>query len=111
MTTTEPRAAFRTMVESTADDWRIIADQHVPYTNALPERVLAHLRLLDGEHGGFPVDRLTHSLQTAHRAERAGRSDQYVLCALLHDIGDTLAPRDHASIAAAIVKPYVSPEL
>ena len=111
MTTTEPRAAFRTMVESTAEDWRIIADQHVPYTHALPERVLAHLRLLDGEHGGFPVDRLTHSLQTAHRAERAGRSDQYVLCALLHDIGDTLSPYDHASIAAAMLKPFVAPEL
>jgi predicted HD phosphohydrolase len=73
--------------------------------------VLDHLRLLDGDFGGFAVDRLTHSLQTAHRAERAGRSDQYVLCALLHDIGDTLGPYDHASIAAAIVKPFVPAEL
>lgn len=110
MTTTEPRAAFRTMVESTAEDWRIIADQHVPYAHALPERVLAHLRLLDGEHGGFPVDRLTHSLQTAARAERAGRDDAYVLCALLHDIGDTLGSYNHPDIGAAIVRPFVSPE-
>jgi predicted HD phosphohydrolase len=111
MTTTEPRAAFTTMVESTPADWQIITGQMTPYIHALPERVLDHLRLLDGEFGGFPVDRLTHSLQTAHRAERAGRSDQYVLCALLHDIGDTLGPYDHASIAAAIVRPFVAPEL
>ncbi|MDT7546092.1 MAG: hypothetical protein QOE99_2202 [Actinomycetota bacterium] len=111
MTTTEPRAAFSTMVESTVEDWQIITGQMTPYIHALPGRVLDHLRLLDGEFGGFPVDRLTHSLQTAHRAERAGRSDQYVLCALLHDIGDTLGPYDHASIAAAIVKPFVRPEL
>ena len=108
---TEPRAAFRSMLESTAEDWQIIADQHAPYARALPERVLDHLRLLDGEHGGFPVDRLTHSLQTAHRAERAGKDDAYVLCALLHDIGDTLSPYDHASIAAAMVKPFVPAEL
>jgi predicted HD phosphohydrolase len=111
MTTTEPRAAFATMVESTADDWQVIAGQMAPYIHALPQRVLDHLRLLDGEFGGFPVDRLTHSLQTAHRAERAGRSDQYVLCALLHDIGDTLGPYDHAPIAAAMVRPFVAPEL
>jgi predicted HD phosphohydrolase len=77
----------------------------------LPDRVLAHLRLLDGDYGGFPVDRLTHSLQTAARAERAGRDDAYVFCALMHDIGDTLGSFNHADIAAAIVKPFVSAEL
>jgi predicted HD phosphohydrolase len=111
MTTTDQRAAFTTMVDSTADDWQIITRQQTPYIHALPGRVLDHLRLLDGEFGGFPVDRLTHSLQTAHRAERAGRSDEYVLCALLHDIGDTLGPYDHASIAADIIRPFVAPEL
>jgi predicted HD phosphohydrolase len=74
----------------------------------LPDRVLDHLRLLDGDFGGFAVDRLTHSLQTATRAYRANRDDEYVACALLHDIGDTLGPFNHADIAAAIVKPFVS---
>ena len=55
--------------------------------------MLAHLRLLDGDYGGYAVDRLTHSLQTATRAERDGRDEEYVVCALLHDIGDTLAQR------------------
>jgi predicted HD phosphohydrolase len=78
---------------------------------ALPDRVLAHLRLLGEDSGGFAVDRLTHSLQTAARAENAGRDDAYVLCALLHDIGDTLGAYNHADVAASIVKPFVSEEL
>ncbi len=53
--------------------------------SALPDRLLAQLRLLDNEHGGFAVDRLTHSLQTAHRAEADGRDDSYLVCALVND--------------------------
>jgi predicted HD phosphohydrolase len=99
------------MAESTGEDWSIIAGHTANFMVGLPDRVLTHLRLLDGDFGGFPVDRLTHSLQTAARAERAGRDDAYVLCALLHDIGDTLGSFNHADIAAAIVKPFVSEEL
>lgn len=96
------------MKEGTAEDWQAIARSNAPFAAELPERVLAHLRLLDGDFGGFAVDRLTHSLQTATRAERAGRDDEYVLCALLHDIGDTLGSYNHADIAAAVLKPFVS---
>src|ERR1041384_3203535 len=96
------------MTEGTAEDWGRIAVANMEFTKGLPDRVLAHLRLLDGDFGGFAVDRLTHSLQTATRAERAGRDDEYILCALLHDIGDTLASYNHADLAAAIVKPFVS---
>jgi predicted HD phosphohydrolase len=111
MTTTADRAAFTTMAEGTAEDWQIIGAHTAQMMVGLPDRVLAHLRLLDGDYGGFPVDRLTHSLQTAARAERAGRDDGYVFCALMHDIGDTLGSFNHADVAAAIVKPFVSPEL
>jgi predicted HD phosphohydrolase len=111
MTTTADRATFTNMAESTAEDWQIIAGHSANFMVALPERILTHLRLLDGDFGGFAVDRLTHSLQTAARAERAGRDDAYVLCALLHDIGDTLGAFNHADVAAAILKPFVSPEL
>jgi predicted HD phosphohydrolase len=105
------RASFHAMTESTAEDWRIISGYTAKAGAELPDRVLGHLRLLDGDAGGFAVDRLTHSLQTATRAERAGRPDEYVLCALIHDIGDTLAPYGHSELAAAILKPYVHPDL
>jgi predicted HD phosphohydrolase len=75
---------------------------------SLPDRVLDHLRLLDGDFGGFPVDRLTHCLQTATLAHRDGRDEEYVCCALLHDIGATLGSFNHPDIAAAILKPFVS---
>lgn len=102
------RANFADITASTENDWKILLSQFIPYAKALPDRILAHLRLLDGDFGGFPVDRLTHSLQTATRAHRDGRDEEYVVCALLHDIGDTLGTYNHADIAAAILKPFVS---
>jgi predicted HD phosphohydrolase len=96
------------MSASTQDDWKIILSHLAPFAKALPDRILAHLRLLDGDFGGFPVDRLTHSLQTATRAHRDGRDEEYVVCALLHDIGDTLATFNHPDVPAAILKPFVS---
>lgn len=104
------RATFKHMQDGTADDWAIIAADFGAYARGLPERVIAHLKLLDGDFGGFPVDRLTHSLQTATRAYRDGRDEEYVVCALLHDIGDTLGTYNHPDIAAAILKPFVSAE-
>jgi len=102
------RAQFSAMTEGTAQDWQRISAQFVPFAQELPERILKHLKLLDGDFGGFPIDRLQHSLQTATRAQRDGRDDEFVVCALLHDIGDTLGTYNHAEIAAAILKPFVS---
>jgi predicted HD phosphohydrolase len=104
----EPRATFSNMAASTQQDWRVIGAEFVRFAQGLPDRVLAHLKLLDGDYGGFPVDRLTHSLQTATRAHADGRDEEYVVCALLHDIGDTLGSFNHPDIAAAILKPFVS---
>ncbi len=109
-TSMKVQATFRDMQDSTPEDWKVIAEEFKPYAAALPGRVLDHLRLLEGDCGGFPVDRLTHSLQTATRAWRDGRDEEYVVCALLHDIGDTLGSYNHPDIAAAILKPFVSPE-
>lgn len=102
------QARFRTMTESTAEDWAKIARAAQSFNAALPSRVIDHLRLLDGDFGGFAVDRLTHSLQSATLAHRDGMDEEYVVCALLHDIGDTLASVSHADIGAAILKPFVS---
>ncbi|MFK3969373.1 HD domain-containing protein [Pseudomonas sp. NPDC087358] len=104
------QARFTHMEHGTEQDWAIIAKDFGVYARQLPSRILNHLRLLDGDFGGFPVDRLTHSLQTATRAHRDGRDEEYVVCALLHDIGDTLATYNHPDIAAAILKPFVSAE-
>ncbi len=104
------RANFVRMQDSTKEDWQAISGEFMPFAMKLPERVIKHLQILEGDYGGFPIDRYSHSLQTATRALRDGRDEEYVVCALLHDIGDTLGTMNHPDIAAAILKPFVTEE-
>ena len=102
------QAKFSAMTEGTQEDWDIIAEHAMEFWSGLAGRVIDHLRLLDGDFGGFPVDRLEHCLQTATLAHQDGRDEEYVVCALLHDIGDTLGSLNHADLAATILQPFVS---
>jgi predicted HD phosphohydrolase len=108
VTTTRPRTTFKSFEESTAEDWEIIAPQLNVTQGMVADHVLQLFGYMSSDHGGFPVDRLEHSLQTATRAEADGRDEEYVVCALIHDIGDTLSPFNHPAIAADILKPFVS---
>src|SRR3546814_14816044 len=83
---THPRAKFRAMTEGTQEDWDIIAAEQKAFAPDNGARILDHLKLLAGAYGGFPVDRLTHCLQTATTAHRYGRHEEYVVMALPHDI-------------------------
>jgi len=102
------RAQFKAMAEGTQEDWMKIAAASVAFNKDLPNRVLAHLKMLRGDCGGFAVDRLEHSLQSASLAHRDGMDEEYVVCALMHDIGDILASASHAELGATIMRPYVS---
>jgi predicted HD phosphohydrolase len=102
------QAKFHSMVEGTAEDWAAISRAGQAHRGEHVDRIVSHLNLLKGDHGGFAVDRLEHSLQTATRAHQAGQDEEYVVCALLHDIGDILMPANHAELAATILSPYVS---
>lgn len=104
-------ADFRAMTESTAADYEIISDHFRSFSSGLADRLLDHLKLLDGDFGGFPIDRLQHSLQSATRAHRDGKNEEYVIMALLHDIGDTLGTFNHADIAASILQPFLDEEM
>jgi len=107
-TPTEFRAKFTTFAESTKDDWDKIMVQLETTQARVADHIIEQLEYLRHDFGGFPVNRLEHCLQTATRAQRDGRDDEYVLCALIHDIGDNLSPYNHAAVAAAIVEPVVS---
>ena len=104
------RAQFRAMTEGTQEDWAKIATASVAFNRDLPNRVLAHLQMLKGDCGGFAVDRLEHSLQSATLAHRDGMDEEYVVCALLHDMGDILASSNHAELGATVLRPFVSEE-
>lgn len=102
------KASFHAMTEGTAQQWAEIERHAQAFRADLPDRLLDQLRQLKGGLDGYAVDRLEHSLQTATRAHRDGRDEEYVVCALLHDIGDLVGPSNHAEIGAVILKPYVS---
>ena len=99
---------FTAMRDATREDYQAIARHSAEFFQGLPGRVLTHLKLLEGDTGGYAVDRLTHSLQSATRAQRDGHDDEYVVCALIHDIGDTLACTNHSDLAATVLEPFVS---
>jgi predicted HD phosphohydrolase len=106
----EVDTTFTAMRDATREDYAKIARHSLEFFKGLPDRILTHLELLRGDTGGYAVDRLTHSLQSASRARRDGRDDEYVVCALLHDIGDTLASSNHSELAATVLEPFVSPK-
>ena len=104
----DKQATFAEMKNGTAEDYAIIAEQGSKHASELPNRIMDHLNLLKGDTGGFAVDRFTHSIQTATRAHRDGKDEEYVVCALLHDIGDSIASANHADLAATMLEPFVS---
>lgn len=99
--------SFTRMDEGTPADYELLAAHEAADLAAFPDRVLGWLRGMDVE-AGYQVTRLEHSLQAATRAERGGEDDDLVLAAVLHDVGDVLAPANHSQIAAAMLRPYVS---
>jgi predicted HD phosphohydrolase len=101
---------FTRMQDGTAEDYQLLAEQSIEHATGLVDRVLGLLHGLRGNPRGYQVDRYVHSLQTATRALRDDADEETIVCALLHDIGDDLAPFNHAAFAAEILKPYVSPE-
>ena len=102
------QTTFTAMRDGTREDYGEIGRHSLEFVKGLPDRILTHLQILSGDTGGYAVDRLTHSLQSATRAQRDGRDDEYVVCALVHDIGDTLASTNHSQLAATILEPFVS---
>lgn len=104
------KTRFKSLSDSTAADWQTIVSEQLKFIAGLPDRIVAHMQLLSGDYGGFPIDRLQHCLQSAELAAEAGEDDEYVVCALLHDIGDTLGSTNHPDVAAAILYPFVSEE-
>ncbi len=112
---TQPNTAstvsFTAMVEGTEADYRLLDRLETEHAAGLADRVIEQLVALTGSFGGYQVSRLEHSLQTATRARRDGASVDWVVAALVHDIGDLLAPHNHSEYAASMLQPYVDREV
>jgi predicted HD phosphohydrolase len=105
--TDDGRMHFRRMDQGTDADFAVLARVHEENIRKLPDLLMGLLSDLKADDA-YPVDRLTHSLQAATRALRDGRDEEYVACALLHDIGESLGPFNHGEVVAAVLKPFVS---
>ena len=103
--------SFTSMDTSTAEQWGVIGAETRANQGRVADRVLAMLESLSEVVDGFSVDQLTHCLQTATRAERAGADDEVVVASLCHDIGKAVSVPNHPRIAAEILRPYVRPEV
>jgi len=103
--------SFTQMRDGTREDYALLGEAEREYALSQPARVIAALRRLETGLDGYRVNRLTHSLQAATRAMRDGADLELVVAALVHDLGDELAPCDHASVGAAILRPYVRAEV
>lgn len=102
---------FTRMDESTAEQWAEIGRQTYANQGRVADRVLDLLRSLADITDGFATDQLTHSLQTATRAERDGADDEVVVASLCHDLGKAVSVPNHPAIAAELLKPYVRQEV
>jgi predicted HD phosphohydrolase len=101
------RVKFTAMKEGDKEDYDFLTEHEIAYTRGTADRLLTALVSLDEGLSGYQITRLGHSLQSATRAERDGADIDWVVAALLHDIGDIFAPFNHDEYAAAILKPFV----
>ena len=103
--------SFRRMDEGTAAEYALLGKLEHEFVESLPDRLLGALEGLRSTLAGYRIDRLEHSLQSATRAERDGADIEMIIAALIHDLGDDLAPMNHSQLAAAIIRPYVRAEV
>ncbi len=102
---------FTAMKDGTKEDYIIIKENDEKTARELPDRLIEHLTEMEKDDGAYKINRLEHVLQCATRASRDGADDDWIIAALLHDIGDVLAPFTHGQVAAEILRPFVREEV
>ena len=99
------------MADGNQEDYEFLGKLYAEHTQGeVTENMVRLLDLMKGPKLGYQVDRYVHSLQSASRALRADESIDMVVACLLHDVGDPIAPENHSSVAAAILRPYIDDE-
>lgn len=99
--------SFTEMKHGSKADYEILDKHHKENARGLADRVLKMLDDMDEMETGYQIDRRRHALQSATRAWRDGADEDWIVSALLHDLGDHLAPFSDGHLPAAIVKPFV----
>ena len=102
------KVKFTEMKRGSKEDYLLLNKLEKKFVEGTADRILKTMKGLVSSFGGYQINRLEHSLQTATRALKENASDEMIVASLLHDIGDELAPENHSEFAAAILKPFVS---
>lgn len=103
---------FTEMKNGTREEYEFLRTQEHAFNAMTADRILRELASqAEDTIGGYKITRLEHGLQSATRAERDGADIDWVIAALLHDIGDGLAPQNHDKMAAEIIRPFVREEV
>ena len=100
--------SFTQMKDGTQADYQMLEQLETNHIRGLPDRVLTALAGLSDGLAGYQIDRLQHSLQTATRAQADGASIDWIVAALVHDIGDDVAPVSPPQFHRGLAKPFVS---
>ncbi len=101
------KVSFTQMKDGTKEEYEFLTAHEIEHTKGTADRLLTALVELDEGLSGYQITRLGHSVQSASRAWRDGADIDWVVAALLHDIGDIYAPYNHDEYAATILKPFV----
>ena len=102
------KVKFTQMKDGNKEDYLLLEKHEKKYIKGTADRLIKFMSSLNTTLEGYKITRLEHSLQTATRALNDKADDEMIVAALLHDIGDELAPLNHSEYAAAVLKPYVS---
>lgn len=102
---------FTAMKNGSVNDFEIIAANDECTAQELPDRLVTHLKEMAKDDGAYQISRLEHVLQCATRALLDNADDDWIVAALLHDIGDVLAPYTHGQVAGEIIRPFVREEV
>ena len=105
------QVSWTKMEDGTQEDYEFLSSTFTDHARSeVVANLVTLLRIMEGPKLGYQIDRYQHSLQAATRALRADERLDLVVGALLHDVGDSIAPENHSGLAAAILKPYVDDE-
>ena len=108
----EKTVKFVEMKDGDKEDYLLLQELEKPYLKMTPNRIIEELkRQGDVSLEGYKITRLEHGLQSGTRALRDGADLDWIIGALLHDIGDGLAPQNHDRMSAEVVRPYVREEV
>jgi predicted HD phosphohydrolase len=97
---------FTRMDQGTDSDFQILKHVHERTLQRLPDRLFAMLNDL-GQDTAYNITRRDHCLQAATRALRDGKDEEYVVVALMHDVGEPLGPFNHGEVIASILRPFI----